>query len=93
MKKFKVPLSDEQYLKKAATCPFCGSDNISGEEISIEGNEAWQEVSCNDCESSWQDIYELVGYSGADGKEPKGKPATDKGKGLLTNNLHKSALC
>ena len=48
-------------------CPHCGSDQISGGHIEVSGTEAWQEVSCMDCEAEWQDLYEMVGVGNPDG--------------------------
>lgn len=54
-------LTEEQlkaYRKRPWTCPFCGSENIEGEAPDIEGNQADQEMYCNDCENVWWDVYE-----------------------------------
>ena len=49
------------YVKDGwAHCPYCKSENIEGGSVDIEGNEAFQEVTCNDCESVWQDVFTLT---------------------------------
>lgn len=40
-------------------CPKCGSDEIEGDDISVEGNEVWQECGCLVCNAEWNDIYEF----------------------------------
>ena len=54
-------LTQKQYAKQGG-CPFCGSDQIQGAEINMEGLECWQEISCTDCGREWYDIYELKRY-------------------------------
>ena len=39
-------------------CPQCGSGDIEGGNIQIEGKEAWQPVSCYVCGTSWTEVYE-----------------------------------
>jgi len=50
----------EEYLKDSSVCPFCKSSNIEGGPVEINGNEADQRVSCNECNKSWIDIYTLT---------------------------------
>jgi len=38
-------------------CPICGSDDLEGGPISIEGNYAIQEMDCVICEATWMDHY------------------------------------
>lgn len=57
-------MTDKGYVASAANlCPFCGSDDIEGGEFNADGTSAWCDVICNDCGKSWQDHYQLVGYS------------------------------
>ena len=54
-------LTDEQkkkYLENSHHCPYCGSDQIEGG--SIEGENAYQKVGCNDCYKEWRDVYKLT---------------------------------
>ena len=51
----------ENYLKEGGgICPFCKSPDISGGQVQVEGTEAWQEVSCSDCDERWRDVYKLA---------------------------------
>jgi len=51
----------EEYIKSGyAKCPFCKSDQIEGGAIDVDGPEAWQKVTCIDCEKVWNDVYKLV---------------------------------
>ena len=51
----------KKYVKDGGKhCPFCGSDNIESDgQAQIDGPEAWQDVTCNKCHESWQDVYKL----------------------------------
>ena len=65
--------SSEEYTRDGgAFCPACGSDEIEGSEVNVEGDGAWQPVSCQSCGASWNGLYRLTGYDGlkkeADGK-------------------------
>ena len=51
----------KKYLEDSGRCPFCGSDNIEGGSLEVDGHQAWQEVTCLDCDGGWDDIYKLVG--------------------------------
>lgn len=56
-------LSDAEYVEKGGcTCPFCGSDDIEGGSTNVDAGYATQEVSCNECDRSWEDQYNLTGY-------------------------------
>jgi|TARA_R100001086_G_scaffold112979_1_gene57622 formate dehydrogenase maturation protein FdhE len=44
-------------------CPVCGSSEIEGHSIDIEGQSAFQEVTCLSCPAGWQDVYRLECYS------------------------------
>lgn len=56
--------SNSWYLKyKGQRCPSCGQRNITPGEIQSDGLNAWCEVCCNDCQSSWQDVYKLTGFT------------------------------
>lgn len=51
----------KDYLEgRGGRCPFCGSDSIDGGSLDVDGPEAYQEVSCNDCPGRWRDIYTLT---------------------------------
>lgn len=52
----------KKYLESGAQhCPFCESEDISGDAtFDAEGTEAWQRVVCLDCSEEWQDVYKLA---------------------------------
>ena len=43
-------------------CPACGSEQVRGGFVEVDGGWAHQRVDCLDCECSWLDDYALVGY-------------------------------
>lgn len=49
-------------LKRAqeSRCPYCGHDQVEGDHVQIESGEAWQQVSCDDCDRRWYEIYTLT---------------------------------
>jgi transposase-like protein len=56
-------MSQKQYVKiDGIRCPYCGSDNIKGEDIEVDAGIAIQDVFCEDCDKSWSDTYKLTGY-------------------------------
>lgn len=70
-------ITSEKYVAAGAgMCPFCRSGDISGGPVEIEGTTAWQDVTCNDCQHNWQDIYEMTHYSTEFSEQPDtGDPA------------------
>lgn len=52
-------ISKEQYLKSPGVCPRCGSWDISGLKVEIDGDTSTQDVSCSDCDLCWTDVYTL----------------------------------
>ena len=57
-------LTDEQRAAYIASgghaCPFCGSDDLIGDEIEIDdAREVCQHVDCHYCDASWTDVYAL----------------------------------
>jgi len=40
-----------------SACPICKSENITGGRIDTDEGFCWQRVSCEDCESEWQEVY------------------------------------
>ena len=56
--------TQEQYLKEVSKCPNkdCNSTDIDGGSITVEGRQAWQQVSCNECDTVWNDVYTLTSY-------------------------------
>ena len=47
-------IADEPY------CPYCKGKNLAYASIEIEGQGAYQQVTCNDCGRRWADSYQLV---------------------------------
>jgi len=45
-------------------CPNCDSDDIESAAImQCDGDYAWQPIVCLKCEATWEDSYQLTGYS------------------------------
>ena len=40
-----------------STCPACGSPQLEGGFVEIQGMEAVQAVSCTECEAAWKEVY------------------------------------
>lgn len=58
--KIKLTAKDiKRYLQHAGMCPFCGSEDIVGDSIEVDGNCTWQEVKCSICDAEWRDVYTL----------------------------------
>ena len=58
----------KRYLKNSGKCPYCGSPDITGKSIDVDGPVATQEVGCDakDCGRSWTDVYTLTGVMEAE---------------------------
>lgn len=54
--------SGAEYVAEPEYCPRCGSDQIIGDSFESEGMTAWQRITCNACDLSYQDTYHLAGY-------------------------------
>ncbi len=58
--------SDEEarqfVIAAAAQCPNCGSQDLSFGSIDIDGQSAYQQASCQDCNGQFFAIYRLVGF-------------------------------
>lgn len=56
-------MTQEEYAAEHGTkCPCCKSENISGGFIDVEGNTAFQRITCL-CGASWYDEYVFKEYS------------------------------
>ena len=42
------------------SCPFCGTQNIEGQNLEFDASCIWQKVICGDCGKRWTDTYSLV---------------------------------
>jgi len=50
-----------EYMINPHTCPFCGSEDISGGAYnSEEYGSVLQNVKCDGCGKKWEDHYKLV---------------------------------
>ena len=57
-------MGQRTYLKHGGgKCVACGSKNIEGGPMEMDGTSAWCVVDCNDCGASWKDVYKLTGYT------------------------------
>lgn len=62
-KESKATLSSLEYVKDGGShCPFCGSYNLTSDELKIDSLEIHQKIACLECKESWNDIYRLSGY-------------------------------
>lgn len=51
------------FVSTAATrCPKCRQENVEFAGIQVEGQSAFQDASCQDCETRFYVIYRLVGF-------------------------------
>ncbi len=61
-------LDEQQYVATGGIrCPACESAaGVEGGEINVDAGIAWQSCSCAECGASWNDNYQLTGYSNLD---------------------------
>ncbi len=56
------PIDVAKYIAdEGASCPHCGSDDIEGDEVTIESCKAFQDMCCMECGAEWRDYYTLSG--------------------------------
>ena len=48
------------------TCPFCGSIDIESDTLSVDGNVAYANVLCENCNEEWIDVFTLTGIDKAE---------------------------
>jgi hypothetical protein len=60
------------YLEnKGQLCPVCGSPEIVGDGgFDVDAGGASQEIGCNNCQSSWMDVYALSGFESLQRGQP-----------------------
>ena len=63
------PRSQMEYVQSPNTCPCCDSSSIEGGHVEVECSSAWQQITCNDCGATWNDIFKLTGYADLDTSE------------------------
>lgn len=62
----KIELTSEEEKKyiesKGQVCPVCNKKyTVEGGSVEMDGDKAYQEVTCTSCGASWTDIYTLTG--------------------------------
>ncbi|MBI9082689.1 MAG: hypothetical protein JEZ11_03770 [Desulfobacterales bacterium] len=61
-----IPLPQAQYVNSRGTiCPNCGgSDCVTTDELSLEdgSSNVFGNSSCCDCEATWTELYQLMGF-------------------------------
>lgn len=56
-------VTPKEYVERdGAVCPVCESNDITGGFVTIIGDGAVQDVTCQSCGSTWTDEYQLLGY-------------------------------
>lgn len=61
--------TEQEYVNKSWDCPKCGSHNIDivdPDSFAIEGDMAFVDIGCQDCEFKYYDKYQLIGYGAYD---------------------------
>lgn len=57
-------MTDAEYREcKGLNCPYCRSTEIEGGSVTVENGQAFQDISCNECDEEWTDSYDLKGWS------------------------------
>jgi len=56
------PMTAQEFVENSGRCPKCHSENVSWDEISVEGDSTFQEASCQDCDARFYTISRLVGF-------------------------------
>jgi formate dehydrogenase maturation protein FdhE len=55
--------TQQEYLENNGNaCPNCDSQEISASVVEFDDTTAWREVVCDECGSTWADVYQLQGY-------------------------------
>jgi len=57
---FCVDVQSDDCQLDNSRCPGCGSQQIIGHSVNIDGPRATQACNCADCDASWTDIYTLT---------------------------------
>lgn len=50
----------EEYLKEPDNCPFCDSENITGDDTDFGGINAWRKIKCNSCLKEWREEFTIT---------------------------------
>ena len=54
----------EYVIEGGAICPHCDNKTPEGGSVDIDAGNAFQNMFCYECGTSWVDEYKLIGYSG-----------------------------
>ena len=41
-------------------CLHCGETNLTASPTESDGNTRWSEVACDDCGTTWQEVYSIT---------------------------------
>ena len=57
-------INNYNYVKNSGQqCPSCEAYEVTTtDHVETDGGFGWQEVRCDSCEATWQDVYTLTGY-------------------------------
>jgi formate dehydrogenase maturation protein FdhE len=59
----RVKSPSEYKSLSGVVCPVCGTSHISGNgRTQTIADGAYQPIKCDECESTWNDVYTLSGY-------------------------------
>lgn len=51
-----------KYVELGGTaCPKCGNHMLMGSIVQVKSGQAWQDITCDDCEIVFRDLYKLIG--------------------------------
>ena len=59
-------MSQDSFEKRGGSCcPVCHSSNVEVEPgtLTADGDVAWDDVVCNDCASSWRELFRCTEYT------------------------------
>ena len=60
--KFAEAERKQRYVSDPNFCPVCGSPEISAHQSTFDGTQAWQAITCDECDAEWHDLFALTGY-------------------------------
>lgn len=60
--KFAEAERKQRYLSDPNFCPQCESRDITAHHSTFENTQAWQAVTCDDCDAEWHDLFTLTKY-------------------------------
>jgi hypothetical protein len=59
--RIEIMIDKKAYIKgKGLICPFCKAESVQGGFIHVEAGKTLQEMNCLECDSKWQDVYQLI---------------------------------